>query len=63
MYQLNLGGEDYPPGMITQLGDAIQDIGQLINNNDGNDNDINEALWKVAQEWQSICYTLRQGQQ
>jgi hypothetical protein len=70
MYQLNLGGKDFPPGMVTKLGDAIQDAKQLSNNNDNEEMNaksqrynVKETLWRIAEEWQSICYTLRQGQQ
>jgi hypothetical protein len=67
MYQLELGADDFPPRMLSQLGDAIHDE-KLTLELDGVDNDdctaqLDSVVWKLAQEWQSICMTLRQGQQ
>lgn len=67
MYQLELGADDFPPGMLSRLGDAIQ-VEDLSLPADGKyetsrDDKIDSLHWNLAQEWQSICMTLRQGQQ
>ncbi|KAL3904523.1 MAG: hypothetical protein SGILL_010032 [Bacillariaceae sp.] len=57
MYQLDLGAKDFPPESLPKIGDAIQD--DCI----GSAEDLESSFWRLAQEWQSVCYTLRQGQQ
>jgi hypothetical protein len=59
IYQLQLGSEDYPPNTLSQLGNAIQDFPEL----DACVEDGDALLWSLAQEWQSVCATLRQGRQ
>ncbi|KAL3906182.1 MAG: hypothetical protein SGILL_009375 [Bacillariaceae sp.] len=63
MYQLDLGAEDYPPGSLPKIGEAIQD--DCIADTEGSSSmtELDDAFWRLAQEWQSVCYTLRQGQQ
>lgn len=67
MYQLDLGAEDFPPDTLPKLGEAIQDIAVEMTEIDKDSrqfwDDLENDFWRIAQEWQSICYTLRQGQQ
>ncbi|VEU42314.1 unnamed protein product [Pseudo-nitzschia multistriata] len=59
IYQLQLGGEEFPPDTLLRLGNAMRDFPEL-GQYDGDPN--REALlWEMAQEWQSVCMTLRQG--
>jgi len=59
IYQLQLGSEDYPPDTLLRLGNEIRDFPEI----DPNDYDGDDLLWHLAQEWQSVCMTLRQGRQ
>ncbi len=59
VYQLELGSEEYPPDTLKRLGNEIQDFPDLEDCNESAD----ILLWKLAQEWQSVCMTLRQGKQ
>ena len=59
IYQLELGSEEYPPDTLKRLGNEIQDFPDLEDCNETAD----ILLWKLAQEWQSVCMTLRQGRQ
>lgn len=60
IYQLQLGSEEYPPDTLSRLGNAIQDFPEL---DDGAVDRGDALLWNLAQEWQSICMTLRQARQ
>jgi hypothetical protein len=60
IYQLQLGKEDYPIDTLSRLGNAIQDFPEL---DDACVDDGDALLWNLAQEWQSVCMTLRQGRQ
>ena len=61
IYQLQLGKEDYPPETLSRLGNAMQDFPPLETGDDNTDGDV--LVWRLAQEWQSVCTTLRQGRQ
>lgn len=64
MYQLDLGSEDFPPGTLPKLGEAMQGINSSLESTDDDDSEVElKKFWLLAQEWQSVCYTLRQGQQ
>ncbi len=57
IYQLQLGSEDYPPDTLLRLGNEIRDFPELPAGSG------DALLWELAQEWQSVCMTLRQGRQ
>lgn len=59
IYQLQLGSKDYPPDTLLRLGNEMRDFPEIDRSNNGSD----ELLWQLAQEWQSVCMTLRQGRQ
>ena len=59
IYQLQLGSDDYPPDTLLRLGNEIRNFPEL----DAVADDGDSLLWKLAQEWQSVCMTLRQGRQ
>jgi hypothetical protein len=68
MYQLELGADEFPPGMMLRLGDAIQEFPELdeLTTSTTNDTLIESStpsfiLWKFAQEWQSVCMTHKTG--
>ena len=69
MYQLELGADEFPPGMMLRLGDAIQEfpeLDELTNTNALIDTLVESStpsciLWKFAQEWQSVCMTHKTG--
>ncbi|KAG7353394.1 hypothetical protein IV203_002749 [Nitzschia inconspicua] len=66
MYQLDLGSGGFPPGTISKLGDAIQEVNIEARKDGicrGSEDSLERTFWTFAQEWQSVCYTLRQGQQ
>jgi len=69
IYQLQLGAEDFPPDTLLRLGNAIQDFPELDGDGDSDDllssssSSSDDVLWILAQEWQSVCMTLRQGRQ
>jgi hypothetical protein len=68
MYQLDLGSQkDFPPRTLPKLGDAIQDIAIKLDQDEMDSDailiELERIFWRFAQEWQSICYTLRQGQE
>ena len=55
MYQLDIGMPDeaLPPGALQQLGNAMPSWKDYTS----------EQFWNAAQDWQSLCYTIRQGYQ
>lgn len=63
MYQLDLGAEEFPPGSLPKIGDGIQDTCIGAAEEEISLKDLDASFWRLAQEWQSVCYTLRQGQQ
>lgn len=56
IYQLQIGGADFPPSTLFQLGNAMSTW-------DTSTFSSSSTFWQAAQEWQSICYTIRQGRQ
>ncbi|MGK3740272.1 MAG: hypothetical protein ACI90V_007122 [Bacillariaceae sp.] len=58
MYQLELGADEFPPGMMLRLGDAIQEFPELDEITSTTPSCI---LWNFAQEWQSVCMTHKTG--
>lgn len=57
IYQLEIGKAEFPPSTLFQLGNAMSTW-------DATENFSSEAaFWASAQEWQSVCYTIRQGKQ
>jgi hypothetical protein len=58
MYQLELGADEFPPGMMLRLGDAIQEFPELDEITSTTPSCI---LWNFAQEWQSVCMTHKIG--
>jgi hypothetical protein len=56
IYQLQIGGADFPPSALFQLGNAMSTW-------DASTFSSSSMFWQAAQEWQSICYTIRQGRQ
>jgi hypothetical protein len=63
MYQLDLGANSFPPGSLPKIGDAIQDNCIGFAKDEFYMEDLETSFWRFAQEWQSVCYTLCQGQQ
>mmetsp|Transcript_12851 Transcript_12851/g.27061 ORF Transcript_12851/g.27061 Transcript_12851/m.27061 type:complete len:495 (-) Transcript_12851:211-1695(-) len=59
IYQLQLSAEEFPPDTLLRLGDAMRDFPELEEGNENSNGE--ELLWEMAQEWQSVCMTLRQG--
>ena len=56
MYQLEIGSHEMPPKTLSTLGNALPSWSE--------ENFKNEMLfWEAAQEWQSVCYTIRQAKQ
>lgn len=65
-YQLGIGGDDFIPGTLPNLGNAIGDVDLEDIGSDyelESRSALDQRFWRLAQEWQSICYTLRHGQQ
>jgi hypothetical protein len=58
MYQLELGADEFPLGMMLRLGDAIQEFPELDEITSTTPSCI---LWNFAQEWQSVCMTHKIG--
>jgi hypothetical protein len=58
MYQLELGADEFPLGMMLRLGDAIQEFPELDEITSTTPSCI---LWNFAQEWQSVCMTHKTG--
>ncbi len=56
IYQLQIGAADFPPSALFQLGNAMSSW-------EAANFSSTTAFWEAAQEWQSICYTIRQGKQ
>jgi hypothetical protein len=63
IYQLQLGKEDYPIDTLSRLGNAIQDFPELNATGVVTEDGADALLWNLAQEWQSVCMTLRSGRQ
>mmetsp|Transcript_95744 Transcript_95744/g.194650 ORF Transcript_95744/g.194650 Transcript_95744/m.194650 type:complete len:485 (+) Transcript_95744:111-1565(+) len=61
IYQIQLGSEDFPPETLLRLGNEIQEFPGL--QGDAPLDEADSLLWRLAQEWQSVCMTLRQGRQ
>ena len=58
MYSLGIGSQQLlPPDSLTKLAMGIPDWRVLTSSNDGI-----SSFWKIAEAWQSICYTIREGQ-
>lgn len=57
IYQLEIDSESFPPSFLFQLGNAMPAWDAATNFS------CPAAFWQAAQEWQSVCYTIRQGRQ
>lgn len=62
MYQLEIGGDKLPPGALSTLGNAMKNW-TMSAKKDTNLDALADLFWKLSQEWQSVCYTVRQGKQ
>jgi hypothetical protein len=56
MYQLEIGSHEMPPSALSRLGNALPSWSEKNFKSE-------REFWEAAQEWQSVCYTIRQGKQ
>lgn len=57
IYQLQIGSDGFPPSTLFRLGNAMSTWDAITNFAS------EHSFWEAAQEWQSVCYTIRQGKQ
>jgi hypothetical protein len=56
IYLLEIGAKGFPPSMLFQLGNAMTTWSVEAFQSE-------KVFWEACQEWQSVCYTMRQGKQ
>ena len=56
IYQLEIGKKGFPPSMLFRLGNALTTWTVETFQTE-------TSFWDACQEWQSVCYTIRQGKQ
>lgn len=61
LYKKGIGANNLPPFSRERLEDVLpsREDGPMIDDN----NDEDATFWQMAQDWQTLCYTVREGHQ